>query len=79
LHALLVRGSRDFASVDAWQAFVDETLHKANANRGRRVAEDLAAMRELDVAKLPEYVEDDVQVSEPGGVMRLVAFHCHGA
>lgn len=62
--ALLVRGSRDFESVDAWQAFVDETLRKANANRGRRVAEDLAAMRELDVAKLPEYVEEDVRVSE---------------
>lgn len=62
--ALLVRGSRDFESVDAWQAFIDETLRKANANRGRRVAEDLAAMRELDAAKLPEYVEEDVRVSE---------------
>ena len=36
--ALLVRGGRDFESVDAWQAFIDETLRKANANRGRRVA-----------------------------------------
>jgi hypothetical protein len=62
--ALLVRGSRDFESVDAWQAFVDETLRKANANRGRRVGEDLVAMRELTVAKLPEYVEEAVQVSE---------------
>ena len=62
--ALLVRGSRDFESVDAWQGFIDEALRKANANRGRRVAEDLAAMRELDVAKLPEYIEEDVQVSE---------------
>lgn len=62
--ALLVRGSRDFESVDTWQAFIDETLRKANANRGRRVAEDLAAMRELDVAKLPEYIEEDLQVSE---------------
>jgi hypothetical protein len=62
--ALLVRGSRDFESVDAWQGFLDETLRKANANRGRRVAEDLAAMRELDVSKLPEYVEEDVHVSE---------------
>jgi hypothetical protein len=52
--ALLVRGSRDFGSVDAWQAFIDRVLGKANANRGKRVAEDLAAMRELDVAKLPE-------------------------
>lgn len=62
--ALLVRGSRDFESVDAWQAFVDLVLRKANANRGKRVAEDLAAMRELDVAKLPEYVEEDVRVSD---------------
>ena len=39
-------------------------VRKANANRGRRVAEDLAAMRELDVAKLPEYVEEEVRVSD---------------
>ena len=52
--ALLVRGSRDFESTDAWQDFIDCVLRKANAHRGRRVAEDLAAMRELCVAKLSE-------------------------
>jgi hypothetical protein len=62
--ALLARGSRDFESVEAWQAFVDETLRKANANRGRRVAEELAAMRELDVAKLPEYVAALAQLED---------------
>jgi hypothetical protein len=62
--ALLVRGSRDFESVEVWQAFVDQVVRKANTNRGKRVEEDLAAMRELDVAKLPEYVEEDVCVSE---------------
>jgi hypothetical protein len=62
--ALLVRGSRDFESVEAWQDFIDDVQRKANARRGRRVAEDLAAMRELCVAKLPEYVEEDVRVSE---------------
>jgi hypothetical protein len=59
-----VRGSRDFESVDAWQSFVDEVGRKSNRGRGRRVAEDLAAMRELDVAKLPEFVEEDIRVSE---------------
>ena len=39
-------------------------VRKANAHRRRRVEEDLAAMRELNVAKLPEYVEEDVHVSE---------------
>ena len=60
---LLVRGSRDFEDVAAWQAFIDDVLRKANAGRRTRVGEDLAAMRELNVAKLPEYVEEDVMVS----------------
>lgn len=61
---LLLRGSRDFESVEAWQGFVDDVVRKANTGRGSRVAEDLAAMRELDVTKLPEYVEDVARVSE---------------
>lgn len=62
--ALLVRGSRDFESVDAWQSFVDAVARKANKARGQRVGEDLAAMRELNVAKLPEFVEERICVSE---------------
>ena len=62
--ALLIRGSRDFPSVAAWQTFVDEVVRKSNKARGHRVAEDLAAMRELDVAKLPEFTELDVRVSD---------------
>jgi hypothetical protein len=62
--ALLVRGSRDFESVDAWQAFIDSVVRKGNGAHGRRVAEDIAAMRELDVSRLPEFVEEDILVSE---------------
>jgi hypothetical protein len=62
--ALLVRGSRDFESADAWQTFVDGVVRKANVARSKRVVEDLAGMRELDVAKLPEYVDEEVRVSE---------------
>ena len=62
--ALLVRGSRDFESRAAWQSFVDDLMRKANRGRGRRVAEDMAAMRVLDVARLPEFVEVDFCVSE---------------
>jgi hypothetical protein len=62
--ALLVRGRRDFASVDEYQAFIDQVLRKANAQRGPRVAEELAAMRDLDVDRLPEYFEESVRVSE---------------
>lgn len=62
--ALLVRGSRDFESREAWQSFVDERMRKANRGRGQRVADEMAAMRELNVAKLPEFVEEDFRVSE---------------
>jgi hypothetical protein len=62
--ALLVRGSRDFDSRDAWQSIVDDVMRKANRGRGQRVAEDLGAMRELNVARLPEFVEDAFRVSE---------------
>ena len=60
--ALLVRGNRDFESRGAWQTFVDDVTRKRNAGRGGRVAEDMAAMRELRVAKLPEFVEDQCRV-----------------
>lgn len=61
---LLVRGSRDFESVDAWQAFVDDVARQANLARGTRFAEELAAMRELTVGALPEFVEETARVSE---------------
>lgn len=62
--ALLLRGNRDFEAVADWQSFVDEVNRKANKARGRRVAEEVAVMRELNVGKLPEYVEEECVVSE---------------
>lgn len=62
--ALLLRGSRDFEDVATWQRFVDNVNRKANKARSRRVAEELPTMRELNVAKLPEYVELTSVVSE---------------
>lgn len=61
--ALLRRGSRDFGSEAEWQAFIDEVLRKANTTRSTRLGEELAVMRVLDVAKLPEYREETVTVS----------------
>jgi len=62
--ALLVRGSRDFESRSAWQLFVDDVMRKANRGRGHRVAEDMQAMRELNVERLPEFVEEKFRVSD---------------
>lgn len=62
--ALLVRGSRDFASRDAWQTFIDGILQKVNRSRGQRFVEELAAMREFSVTRLPEFIEEDIRVSD---------------
>ena len=61
--ALLVRGSRDFESVAAWQGFVDDICRRTNGARNR-VAEELGCMRELNVSRLPEYEELAAVVSE---------------
>lgn len=62
--ALLLRGSRDFESRDAWEQFVQAVQRKANAGRRTRIAEELTAMRPLDVSKLPEFTEMFLPVSE---------------
>jgi len=60
---LLMRGSRDFASVEAYEAWLHGVLLKANALRSKRVQEELAAMRPLSVKCLPEYTVEEVRVS----------------
>lgn len=62
--ALLIRGSRDFESVDAWQEFVDVVQRKANKGRTERLREEMAVMRALPASKLPEFIDLHVPVSE---------------
>ena len=54
---LLLRGSRDFASVEAYDQFVEGVLQKANAPRQKRLEQELACMRELPASRLAEYRE----------------------
>jgi len=60
---LLLRGSRDFGSVEHYERWLWETLTTANVARQAKVAEDLAAMRPLVVERLPEFVEARVRVN----------------
>ena len=54
---LILRGSRDFASVEAYDQFVEGVLQRANAPRQKRLAQELACMRELPAGRLAEYRE----------------------
>lgn len=67
---LLLRGSRDFESVEAYERWVQEVLRKANLRRTRRLQEDLANMRPFAAQPLPEYVEERVPVRS-GSTIRV--------
>ncbi len=57
------RGQRDFVSEHAFDQWLEGNLHKANRHRQGRLAEELAVMRPLSVARLPEFKELEVWVS----------------
>jgi len=60
---LLLRGSRDFGSVEEYEAFIEGVMAKANRLRRVRYAEEAEAMRLLDVRLLPEYREEEARVT----------------
>jgi len=45
---LLLRGSRDFESVEALEAYIQEVMRKRNRGRSERLAEELAVMKPLE-------------------------------
>lgn len=68
---LLLRGSRDFPSVAAYEAFLAGIFERRNAGRRTRLAEELAAMRPLAVDPVPAAREVRARVST-GGTMRVL-------
>jgi len=60
---LLLRGSRDFESVEAYEEWVQEALSKNNARRSAKVSEELAVMTPLAVSRLPEHTTEKPRVS----------------
>jgi hypothetical protein len=65
---LLLRGSRDFDSVEAYQRWIDGVVEQANAGRQTRLAEELAAMRPLAARRLPRYRELRTRVTSNGTI-----------
>lgn len=60
---LLLRGHRDFETLEIYERWLWEVLERSNPTRQVRLVEDLAAMRPLVVDRLPEYEEETVRVS----------------
>ena len=63
---LLLRGSRDFASEEAYETFVQGVMARRNAGRQERLNEELAVMKPLKAGPLHEYQELRVKVNRAG-------------
>lgn len=61
---LLLRGSRDFASMETYEAWARRVIAAGNELVDERFREDLAAMTPLLVRRLPEYSVVKVRVSK---------------
>lgn len=60
---LILRGSREFSSLEDYDAFVAQVLGRANAARQQRLTQELALMRPLPGSALAEYRESTAVVS----------------
>jgi len=60
---LLLRGSRDFASIEMYERWLWEKMEAANRLRQPKLVEEFAAMRPLMVSRLPEYREESAVVT----------------
>jgi hypothetical protein len=61
--ALVLRGSRDFPTVEAYVAFVERLVEeKFHANRADKLARERAALRPLPAMKIPEYTRVQTEV-----------------
>ncbi len=65
---LLLRGSCDFESLQAYEEFLWQIMEKRNAIRSERLAEEVAAMSPLAVQPWPQMRELRVRVSHAGKV-----------
>ena len=68
--SLMLRGSRDFDSVESYKIFVIELFEKLNKGRGIRLKEEYAKMHELPSVRLHDCKEYTVKVG-PSSVIHV--------
>ena len=63
---LLLRGSRDFATLAAYEQFLESVMEQRNQGRQTRLAAEMAVMQSLAAQALPAYQEVRVKVNRAG-------------
>ena len=61
---LLLRGSREFASVEAYRQWLESVIRQANAHRQDKLEEELKKMHPVTVERLAAFVEETYPVSD---------------
>jgi hypothetical protein len=72
---LLLRGSRDFADLDAYRRFVDEVVGRRNARNRKRIEIERAELDELPERRTADYEEARVIVTSRGGFTLKLVFY----
>lgn len=68
---LLLRGSRDFDSLEAYEAFLFSIMEKRNKGRQRRLADEVAVMKPLNATPLATSRKQQTRVSR-GSLIRVM-------
>jgi hypothetical protein len=63
---LLLRGSKDFATLEAYEQFLEKVMEQRNQGRQTRLDEEMAVMQPLRAQALPAYREVRVKVNRAG-------------
>jgi hypothetical protein len=73
--ALLLRGTRDFADIDAYRAFVDCVVGRRNANNRKRIELERAALCSLPQRRTTDFEEKVIPVTSSGGFILRRVFY----
>lgn len=72
---LLLRGTRDFAGLDAYRAFVDEIVGRRNANNRKRIVLEKEALAPLPQRRTADFEEKVIPVTSSGGFILRRVFY----
>jgi Mu transposase, C-terminal domain len=73
--ALLLRGSADFADLDAYRGFVDEVVGRANAGRRKALEIERSQLKTLPPRRTDDFEEALVTVTRSGGFFLRRVFY----
>ena len=72
---LLLRGSRDFADLDAYRRFIDEVVGRRNARNRKRIEIERAVLKALPERRTADFEDARVIVTSSGGFILRKVFY----